>query len=321
MTVELICTAHSPIMACYARKPDAFDAIEAAIARRAARVRDFDPELVVVFGTDHFNGVFLDQVPPFSVGLAAEAVDDIGGFPGTLDVPADTAGNLIEAVRADGIDVAASYAMTIDHGFTQPMFRLLGALDRYPAIPIFVNGIIPPFVPFKRSRLLGEAVGRFIAGIGGRVLILGSGRMSHHPTRYYPAPGEGAPDVAEWQSAGGRAAGMTQTEWLERLRTMHLEGAEMLANGQRTREDIHLNPEFDRGFLDALSAGALESFDSWKPAEIVAKAGIGALELHTWIAACAANRIAGGAGPRTDIYADTLEYGIGFGLIHAGASE
>ena len=321
MMVELICTAHSPIMSCYARKPDAFDAIEAAFARRAARIRDFDPELVVVFGSDHFNGVFLDQVPPFSIGLTAEAVDDIGGFPGTLDVPAVTASDLIDSVRADGIDVAASYAMTIDHGFSQPMFRLLGALDRYPVIPIFVNGIIPPFVPFKLSRLLGEAVGRFVAGIGGRILLLGSGGMSHHPTRYYPAPGEGPPDVAGWQTAGGRADSMTQTEWLERLRIMHLEGAEMLVNGQRTREDIHLNPDFDRDFLDTLCGRAVEAFDSWKPADVVAKAGIGALELHTWIAACAANRLAGGARPRTDIYADTLEYGIGFGLIHAGVSE
>ncbi|MEQ8698296.1 MAG: hypothetical protein RLT05_17295, partial [Bauldia litoralis] len=246
MTVELVCTAHSPIMACYAKAPDAFDEIEAAFASRAARIAAFDPELVVVFGTDHFNGVFLSQVPPFSVGLAAEAVDDIGGHPGKLNVPADLAAALVDAVRADGIDTAASHAMTVDHGFSQPMQRLLGALNRYPVIPIFVNGIIPPFVPFKRSRLLGEAVGRFVRSLDVRVLVLGSGGMSHHPTRYYPAPGEGPPDVAAWQAAGGRGGGMTHDDWLERLRVMHLEGAEMLVSGQRTREDIHLNPEFDR---------------------------------------------------------------------------
>ncbi len=324
MTVELVCTAHSPIMACYAKEPDAFDEIEAAFAARTARIAAYDPELVVVFGTDHFNGVFLSQVPPFSVGLAAEAVDDIGGHPGTLTVPADTATALIDAVRADGVDVAASHAMTIDHGFTQPMQRLLGALDRYPVIPIYVNGIIPPFVPFKRSRLLGEAVGRFLATRDERVLILGSGGMSHHPTRYYPAPGEGPPEVAAWQAQGetgsDKAGGMTHAEWLERLRVMHLEGAEMLVSGQRTREDIYLNPEFDRAFLDTVGHDALETFDAWRPEEIMTRAGIGSLELHTWIAACAANRAAGGAPPVTDVYADTLEYGIGFGLIHAGAA-
>ncbi|MEQ8701733.1 MAG: hypothetical protein RLT05_34880, partial [Bauldia litoralis] len=106
----------------------------------------------------------------------------------------------------------------------------------------------------------------------------------------------------------------------ERLRVMHLEGAEMLVSGQRTREDIHLNPEFDRAFLQTVADGALDSFDAWKPEEIMAEAGIGSLELHTWIAACAANRAAGGSLPVTDVYADTLEYGIGFGLIHAGAA-
>ena len=47
----------------------------------------------------------------------------------------------------------------------------------------------------------------------------------------------------------------------------------------------------------------------------MAEAGVGSLELHTWIAASAAHAEAGGGRPQTAVYADTLEYGIGFGMV------
>jgi 2,3-dihydroxyphenylpropionate 1,2-dioxygenase len=324
MSIAMVCTAHSPIMACYARKPDAFDEIENAFDAQAEAVRAFNPELVIVFGADHFNGFFLSLVPPFCAGLSCEAVDDIGGFPGILNVPSETATDLIDAVRVDGVDIACAHEMKIDHGFTQPMQRILGGLDRYPTIPIFVNGIMPPFIPFQRSRLLGEAIGKFAAQTGKRVLIMGSGGMSHNPQRYYPAIGDGTDEVAGYQMEGGQdhtnGAGLTHQQWLDRLEVMHLEGAKMLIDGRRTREDIFLNPEFDNKFLDIATSGDLTQFDGWNPEETVAVAGIGSLELNTWIAACAANQAAGGSLPKTAVYADTLEYGIGFGLIHAGAT-
>lgn len=316
MPVELICTAHSPIMECYARAPAQYDEIESVFAARLSGIDAFDPDVVVIFGTDHFNGVFLSLVPPFFVGLKAQAVDDIGGFPGCLDVPADLAANLVDSVRAGGVDIGVSYDMTVDHGFSQPLHRLIGELDRFPVIPIFVNGIIPPFVPFARSRALGDAIGRYFANSEKKVLVVGSGGMSHNPRRYYPDIGEGEPEVAGYQLGGGHGSGLTSEEWIERLRVMHLEGAKMLVDGRRTREDIYLNPDFDKAFLAIATSGELHRFDDWDPAATVERAGIGSLELHTWIAATAANQAAGGSTPVTGIYADTLEYGIGFGLIH-----
>jgi 2,3-dihydroxyphenylpropionate 1,2-dioxygenase len=50
---------------------------------------------------------------------------------------------------------------------------------------------------------------------------------------------------------------------------------------------------------------------------MVEHAGIGSLELHTWVAAAAAHQAAGGAPPTVDIYAEALEYGIAFGMAHA----
>ncbi|HUE10745.1 MAG TPA: hypothetical protein VMQ54_07390, partial [Steroidobacteraceae bacterium] len=317
MSVALVCASHSPLMYCYARAPACHAATEQLFADRAREIRDFAPEFVFIFGSDHFNGFFLELMPPFCAGLACSAVRDIGGFAGSLKVPADEALACIGHVRDTGIDLAVSYRMTVDHGFSQTMMRVLGALDAYPAIPIFVNGMAPPYVPFKRSRLLGEAVGRFAAGLDKRVLFLASGGMSHNPLRYYPKYGTGGDDVSGYQLAGGHGTGFTSEQWLERLELMHREGAQMLVDGTRTRADLKLNPEVDLEFLDTLSRGELQRFDALDPKWMVEHAGIGSLELHTWVAAAAAHQAAGGAPPTVDIYAEALEYGIAFGMAHA----
>lgn len=317
MSVALVCSSHSPLMYCYARAPACHAATEQLFADRARAVRDFEPELVIIFGPDHFNGFFLELQPPFCAGLACRAVGDIGGFAGPLKVPADDALACIGYVRDAGIDLAVSYQMTVDHGFSQTMMRVLGALDAYPTIPIFVSGIAPPYVPFKRSRLLGEAVGRFAAGLKKRVLFLASGGMSHNPLRYYPKYGTGGDAVSGYQLAGGHGTGLTSQQWLDRLELMHREGARMLVDGTRTRTDLKLNPEVDLKFLDTLSCGELQRLDTLDPAWMVEHAGIGSLELHTWVAAAAAQKAAGGAPPTIDIYAEALEYGIAFGMAHA----
>jgi 2,3-dihydroxyphenylpropionate 1,2-dioxygenase len=306
-------------MYCYARAPACYEATERLFAERAYAVRAFDPELVIIFGPDHFNGFFLHLMPPFCAGVSCSAVADIGGFAGSLKVPAQQALDCIQYVREAGVDLAASYEMIVDHGFSQTLVRIVGGLDAYPTIPIFVNGMAPPYVPFRRTRLLGQAVGRFAASLGKRVLFLASGGMSHNPLRYYPNYGTGDEQVSGYQLAGGHGAGFTSAQWLQRLEVMHREGAQMLVDGRRTRADLKLNPEFDRDFLASLSSGELEQLDALDPVWLVENAGIGSLELHTWVAAAAANAAAGGKPPTVDIYAEALEYGIAFGMAHAGS--
>jgi 2,3-dihydroxyphenylpropionate 1,2-dioxygenase len=317
MTSALVCASHSPLMYCYARAPDCRDEMDRLFAERARAVGAFDPQLVFVFGPDHFNGFFLRLMPPFCLGTRCRTVADIGGFGGSLNVPATTAIACVAHVRRAGVDLAVSYDMTVDHGFSQTMHRVLGGVDARPSIPVFINAIAEPYVPFRRSRLLGEAIGQFAAVNGGRVLFVASGGLSHNPTRYYPKYGSGEPQVTEYQLQGGAGGGMTEQQWLQRLDVMHREGAQMLASGERTRADLKLNPELDRRFLEILTTGELERMDEWDPAWLVERAGIGSLEVHAWLAATAAHRAAGGARPTVDLYAEALEYGIAFGIAHA----
>lgn len=318
MRTSLVCASHSPLLYCYAREPEDWDGLQRAFAERARAVAEFDPELVVAFGSDHFNGFFLKTMPAFCVGFSAEAAGDIGGFAGPLDIPGEIAADCVEYLRNNDIDPAVSYRMTIDHAFSQTISVILGSLAARPVIPVFINCITTPFVPFRRTRMLGEAIGRFALALDKRVLFLASGGMSHHPTRYYPEHGKGEQEVEAWKLSGGDdPQSLTPGQWLERLDVMHHEGAGMIARGERTAGDMRLNEESDQRFLDLLMQNRLEEYDDWNQYELVERAGIGSMELHTWIAAAAAHRAAGGRMPVQDFYSVMPELGIAAGIVHA----
>jgi anthranilate synthase/aminodeoxychorismate synthase-like glutamine amidotransferase len=218
-------------------------------------------------------------------------VDDIGGTPGKLNVPADEALELASFLRGGSYDTAISYKMGVDHGFSQPLVRLFGALDRWPVVPVFISPFTQPLIAFRRSRQLGEAVGQFVKQRNKRVLIMGSGGISHHPLRYYPTPDVAFPEVYGWQLDGEKGGTMTEAEWFDRLHRMHHEGAQMIIDGLRTIAEMRLNEEFDREFLRRIVAADLESMDDWDQMEILGKAGVGALEIHNWIAARASTAV------------------------------
>jgi 2,3-dihydroxyphenylpropionate 1,2-dioxygenase len=285
-------------------------------AAKAQAVAAFDPQLVIAFGSDHFNGFFMKNMPRFCVGLRAEATADIGGFSGPLAVPWKEAAALHLYLTEDGFDPAVSHRMIVDHAFSQTIHLMLGGLARMPVVPIFINCINEPFIPFSRTRLFGAAVGRFAAACGKRVLLLASGGMSHHPTRYYPPLGDPQDPVTSWQISGGEApASLSRDQWLQRLDTMHHEGAAMIARGERTATQMHLNEEVDQRFLDHLLRGELDIYDSWDQLQLVEEGGIGIMELQTWLAAAAAHRACGGSPPQLDFYGLTPELGIAAGVV------
>ena len=54
MNSHLVCTSHSPILYLRPEKPDCEDELFGVLAERRAAVRAFDPEIVFVFGADHY---------------------------------------------------------------------------------------------------------------------------------------------------------------------------------------------------------------------------------------------------------------------------
>ena len=106
MSTQLICASHSPLLYCYAKEPQDWEGLQQAFADRAKAIEAFDPELIIAFGSDHFNGFFLKTMPAFCVGLKAEGAGDIGGFAGPVNVPEDLATACVESLRDQDVDAS-----------------------------------------------------------------------------------------------------------------------------------------------------------------------------------------------------------------------
>ena len=313
----MACASHAPLMYCYARAPSVHAEVDETFARVQREIEKFDPELVIIFGPDHYTSLFRNLAPPFTVAAKCEAVDDIGGHAGAFDVPDDLAIACVANLAENGLDAAISYDLKVDHGISQTLHRLTGSVDRYPVIPIIINTMTAPLPPFHRSRLLGTLVGRFVKGLGKRTLFLGSGGLSHNPKVIYPDIGTGEANVTSWQINGPLNDLMTREAWLDRLDEIHRVAAVMLAEGGISAADCCFNEAFDRQVIDLLAGGRFEEMDHWNNSAIIAEAGIGAVEVHAWLAAAVANCEAGGELPTCDIYAQAIEYGIALGIMHA----
>ncbi|MFF7074473.1 DODA-type extradiol aromatic ring-opening family dioxygenase [Streptomyces pseudovenezuelae] len=321
MTVQLVCASHSPLAGFPTAETDRVLAADAAMAARAAAIQEFDPELVVQFGPDHYGGRHMDCMPCFCIGRSATALDDVGGTPGRLDVPAGLAADLLGFVREEGIDAAWSHEMEVDHGFSQGLQRLCGGVATYPVIPVFIDCIAPPFVPFRRSRLLGEAVGRWVAQRDERILVIGTGGLTHNPDIFFPPVDVAPEETRPYLIHGTRQEELPRDEWLKKSDEAHRAIAPFLADAGITDESLHIHEDWDREFLQLLAGGDLEAVDAWQPNDIMQRLGIGTLEVHMWIAACAAASAAGCPPPVIDHYAPTKELGIGFGVLHASSEE
>ncbi|WP_203337540.1 3-carboxyethylcatechol 2,3-dioxygenase [Nocardioides limicola] len=307
MTLALLATSHSPLLE-YADLPeDVSGELEAAFAEARRFVHDFDPDLVVNLGPDHYNGFFYRLMPAFCIGYAATSIGDYGSQAARLDVPEDLARNLAEAVIADGVDLAVSLDMEVDHGAVQPMEILYGDITTKPLIPIFINSVAPPFTPLNRVRLLGEAVGRHLTTLDKKVLLISSGGLSHDP----PVPRLATATSDQRRMLLGQAGPPSPEARVARQQRV-IDAARDFAAGTATIQD--LAPEWDQELMRILASGDLTPLDAWRPEEMTRIAGNSSHEVRTWIAGYAALGAAGEYSVTYSYYRPIRELIAGFAL-------
>jgi 2,3-dihydroxyphenylpropionate 1,2-dioxygenase len=277
--------SHSPLLNLPGPSRDLLDDIDGALTQARDFVADFNPEIVVIFAPDHYNGFFYRTMPPFCIGTDAQGVGDYGTHKGPLDVPETTAVACAKAVLSAGVDVAISASMDVDHGTVQPLEKLFGSATARPVIPIFINSVATPLGPLHRCRTLGTAVGSYLATLDKRVLVIGSGGLSHDPP--VPTLATAVPQVVE-RIVHGQP--MTPEQRSAR-QTAVMEAAKSFAAGDSPLQP--LNPEFDRKFLEIIDNGKLDDLDKWSNAFIAGEGGNSAHEIRTWVAAFAALAAAG----------------------------
>lgn len=311
MTLALIAMSHSPLL--HTADPQPADDVRARVDEAFDRIHafaaEFDPTLVVVFAPDHYNGFFHDLMPPFAVGLAASAVGDYGTEAGPLAVDEQQALAVVRHVQQADVDMVFSRRMEVDHGAVQPLETLVGGIGARPVVPVFVNGVAGPFVPMRRIRRMGQAVGEYLASLDERVLVVASGGLSHDP----PVPQwDTAPEpVREFLTAGRHPS----EEAREARQRRVIEGAAAFARGEATIRD--LNPAWDRAFMADCASGEVERFDAYEAEAMTEQAGHSSHEVRTWVAAFSALAAAGPYGTEFDFYEPIPEYIAGFGVMAA----
>src|ERR1700744_4319148 len=279
MPLALCCMSHSPLLNLPGPSQDLLDDIDGALTQARRFVEDFAPELVVIFAPDHYNGFFYKLMPPFCIGTEAQGVGDYGTHKGPLDVPEAIAVACAKAVLSAGVDVAISASMDVAHGTVQPLEKLFGRATARPVIPIFINSVATPLGPLHRCRALGTAVGSYLATFNKRVLVVGSGGLSHDPP--IPTLATATPAIVE-RIVHGQP--MT-TEQRQARQTAVMDAARSFAAGGSELQP--LNPEWDQRFLGILDSGELDELDKWSNSFIAQEGGNSAHEIRTWVAAFA----------------------------------
>lgn len=310
MSVYLQCLSHTPLVGHVDPAPEVLAEVDAVVSDARQRIARFDPELVILFSPDHYNGFFYDLMPSFCIGMAAHAIGDYGTAAGPLAVPRELAEACAAAVLEAGVDTAVSYRMQVDHGFAQPLELLLGGLERCPVIPVFINAVATPLPSFQRTRLLGEAIGRFARSLDKRVLLLASGGLSHQP----PVPELAKVDarMAERLLGGGR--NLPPDERAARQQRV-IDAARGFVDDPQS---LHpLNPEWDQAFMDILSECRLAELDRLGNAELSRLAGRSTHEVKAWVAAFAALAAFGPYRAGARYYRPIPEWIAGFGALSA----
>ncbi len=149
------------------------------------------PDVAIVFYNDHGLNFFLDKMPTFAVGAAAEyrSEDEGWGIPVSRPIPGDAAfsWHLINALVADEFDVTTCQEMLIDHAVTIPMALMwpgsASATKPWPVkiVPIQINTVQHPLPNLTRCLKLGRSIGRAIESYERdlRVVVVGTGGLSH----------------------------------------------------------------------------------------------------------------------------------------------
>jgi protocatechuate 4,5-dioxygenase beta chain len=154
-------------------------------------VKDLRPDVTIVVYNDHGLEIFLDRVPTFGIGAAAEYKSGDEGW-GPRPIPtfkgdSEFSWHLIEHLVAQEFDMTMYQELRVDHGFSVPMSIFFGGpageIDEWPTrvIPITVNTIQFPLPQAARYYKLGQALRKAIDAYPKplRVMVIGTGGMSH----------------------------------------------------------------------------------------------------------------------------------------------
>ncbi|GAB7520311.1 DODA-type extradiol aromatic ring-opening family dioxygenase [Rhodococcus sp. no. 34] len=230
------------------------------------------PDVVLILGSNHFRGFWLDLIPAFTLGVGECISSGESGTPkGPQRVDVEFARHLAnELIEGGRFDLAYSARLQIDHGQSHAIQYLLDGIN-VPIVPLVVNVFAPPLPTFKRceevAKALRDAVASYPADT--RVVVIASGGLSHR----LPWP--------DWRDPHGEDEDFMVQAWLD--------GRENWSDYDVRRRqiiraaDAAITPEFDDRILDLFASGKASELAEFTTQQIEDEAGNGAQELRTWL--------------------------------------
>lgn len=263
------------------------------------RLREINPDVAVIVGSNHFRGFWLDLIPSFTLGVGDVIASGESGTPkGPQKTDPVFANQLATHLVEAGSEVAISARLQIDHGQSHAIQYLLDGID-IPVVPLVVNVFAQPLPTIERCAILGRRLADAIEANaeGRKVVVIASGGLSHQ-----------LPWPSDWSNPQDDDEEFMVDAWLNGR-------GEWERYDKRRREIIVaaqpcIFEDFDEQFMTDLEAGDLEKYTKLSTAELEKIAGNGGQELRTWLVMAAAM----GFGPGSRLcYSSMPEWLTGMG--------
>jgi len=251
----------------------------AGLHKAAGRIADAKPDAIIIIGSNHFRGFFLDLMPAITLGVGECLGAGEAGTPaGPLPVDTDLARGLAFSLVERGFDPAFSLRLIVDHGITHSLQYLVPDLS-VSIVPIVINMFAPPLPTLRRVHDLGTAIGEYIRGSddGKRVVVIASGGLSHR----LPWP--------KWFDTLSEDDRFLVDAWLNGRNAWSRYEVRRRQLIRAAQPDI--NPDFDHRLLSLLEAGDTQALREMSlelsSNDIDEQAGNGAQEIRSWVAMAA----------------------------------
>lgn len=242
-----------------------------ALGAAAAELAAARPDAVVVVGSNHFRGFWLDLMPAFSIGVGEVMSSGEHGTPqGALRSDPNLGLHVCNSLVAQEFDMAFSTRITIDHGISHA-YQWLLTKTQAPIVPIVVNCFAPPLPSLRRARAFGQALRKTLLSLPGaqRIAVIATGGLSHKlpfPDWRTPKSDDDEFLISSWREGRGR--------WQE----YEIRRRKLVVGAQPV-----LNEAFDEAFLESIEKGSVDELpERMDGEELVRLAGNGAAELRSW---------------------------------------
>ncbi len=229
------------------------------------------PDAVVIVGSNHFRGFWLDLMPPFTISVGQTIASGEHGTPnGEIATAAGLGRHICDFMIANDFDLAFSTRLAIDHGVSHA-YQWIAQATAAPIVPIVINCFAPPLPSLMRARAFGMALGAALRSAPEveRVAVIGTGGLSHvlpFPDWRAPVSEDDAYLVDSWKNGRG-----------------HWQDFEPRRRALIVNAKPCVNESFDREFLRLVEQGQVNELPERYPGDaLTLSAGNGAAEIRAW---------------------------------------